>query len=125
MFSTLNTAQWMWYYNQYMEDQESSFISNRNFVEYNASFTNPEAVSKIKEAREKAVTVPDSMFNAGLKTFFGREIGNVDVENRDKNHVDVNPSAAIERYNKIVKSNEEVSTDTVLNYKYWLDSKLE
>lgn len=112
----------MWYYNQYIEDQESNFISSRNFVEYNASFTNPEAVSKIKEARDKAIIVSDKSFNAGLETFFGRSIEEHKPDNAKNNTTKVDLKNVISAYNKINKKNDNKA---VVDYKHWLDSKLE
>lgn len=43
--------QLLWYAEQIHLDEKEDFESKRDFIEYMASFWNPEAVRKIKEAR--------------------------------------------------------------------------
>lgn len=75
MFSDINNAQWMWYYNHMLEDSKEKFESRRDMVEYHASFIEPEAVQKIRKARENAVEVTHEDFTAGIEQTFGRKIG--------------------------------------------------
>lgn len=74
MFGELNNAQWLWYFYNFLEDRKESFEHDRDMVEYQASFVEPEAVRKIREARDESVKVPDKEFIAGIEYFFGRKI---------------------------------------------------
>src|SRR5690606_15644852 len=50
-FRDVNLLQLLWYAEQIHLDEKEDFESKRDFIEYMASFWNPEAVRKIKEAR--------------------------------------------------------------------------
>jgi hypothetical protein len=74
MFGELSTAQWLWYYYSCSKDREEKYEHNRDMVEYNASFVEPEAVRKIRDARENTVAISDDQFNAGLEQIFGKAL---------------------------------------------------
>jgi hypothetical protein len=74
MFKELNSAQWLWYYHNLMEDRKDKFEHDRNMIEYNASFIEPEAVRKIRESRDQAVEIPEDQFLAGIQKIFGRSL---------------------------------------------------
>jgi hypothetical protein len=93
-------------------------------VEYNASFTNPEAVSKIREAREKAIKVSSKEFDAGLSYLFGRSIGDLPKQSNSE-MCKVDTAKAIESYNAMKKAQNTITHETALNYKHWLNSDLE
>lgn len=76
IFKELNPQQAQWYNWQFSLDDEEKFNFNLNMTEYLASFSNPEAVQKIQEARENTYNVPDDDFNTLLKEQFGRDITN-------------------------------------------------
>jgi poly(3-hydroxyalkanoate) synthetase len=57
-----------------MKDKEETFDRTRDFIEYNASFMEPEVVRKVKDAREKSVNVDTDSFNEGLERLFGRRL---------------------------------------------------
>ncbi|MDB2481588.1 hypothetical protein N9W84_00310 [bacterium] len=51
-FDNLNNAQILWYSEMFALDRKDNFELLRDFVEYNASFMNPESVSKIRNMRD-------------------------------------------------------------------------
>ena len=62
------------------KDQADEFDSKLNFVEYLASFTNPEAVQKIKDGRGKKIGMDtDKEFSDMLKKKFGRQLADGDT----------------------------------------------
>lgn len=50
IFTGISNSQWLWYFHNDSKDQEERFERNRNFVEYHASFIEPQAVKRIQEA---------------------------------------------------------------------------
>ncbi len=73
-FQNLNSAQAIWYHTQIAEDEKDDFELLRYMEEYNAMFTNPDGVQRIREARENTVGVPDEQFNKTVKELFGRDM---------------------------------------------------
>lgn len=53
-FENSNMAQLRWYAEQIFIDEQEEFERTRDYIEYMASFWNPESVQKIKESREAA-----------------------------------------------------------------------
>lgn len=103
MFSEISNAQWLWYFYNYVKDGEEKFEQNRDFIEYHASFIEPQAVKKIRESRANAVKVSNEDFIKGIKNIFGRDI---DLKN-DKNKIsssDVNETLNDLDKNKILNS---------------------
>jgi hypothetical protein len=79
IFDSISPKQWMWYFYNFLKDQEEDFEGKRDFVEYHASFIEPQVVKKIKDEREgksddKTVKVSDDDFTRGLKSLFGRDV---------------------------------------------------
>jgi hypothetical protein len=67
----------LWYFYNYAQDDVEEFERSRDFVEYHASFIEPQAVKKIRETRDKsqaAATVSDDNFENSVKNIFGREV---------------------------------------------------
>ena len=121
MFSEIKSAQWLWYYYNIAEDEDKEFKIKRDLVEYHASFIEPEAVRKIREAREEAVEVPHDEFTAGIEYFFGRQIGL--PKNKRKGaemHDVVNPGIGMRS-----SANQEKKASMPVDYKSWLDMSLE
>ncbi len=126
MFEELNTAQWLWYFHNFMKDREEEYIQRRDMVEYHASFIEPEAVRKIRETREKAVEVSDDQFAAGLEKFFGRSL--TTKRKKDGKLESVDPSTAITNY-EAIKAFGSAQPGVIdvkgRDYKHWLNSDLE
>jgi hypothetical protein len=77
MFDRISSPQWLWYYFNYAKDQEDEFERSRDFVEYQASFIEPQAVQKIRDARNNTSVegrYEDSQFDDNVKKMFGREV---------------------------------------------------
>jgi hypothetical protein len=91
MFADISNSQWLWYFFNDQEDQQEDFETRRDFVEYHASFIEPQAVGKIKEKRDGKATVGDASFENTIKSVFGRdaELGKIDGKVET---VTVNPS---------------------------------
>ena len=125
IFKGITTPQWLWYFYNFLEDRDESYKQRRNMVEYHASFIEPEAVRKIREAREKAIEIPDEEFSAGLKKFFGREL-TAKRRPKGENKIEaVDPRQAIANYNA-QQAFKDVNIDKAgRDYKHWLNSDLE
>lgn len=78
MFEQINTQQALWYQIQMSLDMKEQFEMLRDVAEYNAMFTNPEAVRKIQEARENTYETSDEEFDGLLEGMFGRTISKED-----------------------------------------------
>ena len=117
----------MWYYHNLMEDKEEDFISHRDLVEYNASFIEPEAVRKIREAREESVEIPHDEFVAGLAYMFGREAPITREKKKGVETHKVDPKEAMFRANSLNKvlDRNSVQNNKATDYRYWLDLNLE
>jgi hypothetical protein len=76
MFERISSPQWLWYYHNHAKDQEEEFERSRDFVEYHASFIEPKAVQKIREARSggDSGVITDTNFVESVKGIFGREV---------------------------------------------------
>ena len=121
IFKELNSAQWLWYFHNFMEDCEEEFNNHRDMVEYHASFIEPEAVRKIRESRDKAIEIPDKEFQAGLERSFGRALPG---QKRSEGNIEaVDPSASIANYKAITKA-QQVGAIKGTDYKHWLESDL-
>lgn len=116
----------MWYFYQYMEDQDEQFNTGRDLVEYNASFIEPEAVRKIREARDNSVNVPDEDFVAGIEHVFGRKINLPDDKKSTGEVIGIDVETAMrkaERYSKTQNSNKKKAN--TIDYTHWLGIDLE
>jgi len=90
-------------------------------VEYNASFIEPEAVRKIREARDQAVEVPEEQFMSGINQIFGKPLVYGERPKEMKMHkVDLNK--ALNEYQEIQKSHEKPKG---IAYKDWAKMSLE
>jgi hypothetical protein len=74
MFDRISSPQWLWYYFNHAKDQEDQFERTREFVEYHASFIEPQAVQKLRESRNKDLVVSDKDFAESVKDMFGRDV---------------------------------------------------
>lgn len=57
-----------------MKDKDENFEQQRDFIEYHASFIEPQAVKKIREARERSIELNDDEFSKNVSEMFGRDI---------------------------------------------------
>ena len=64
----------LWYQIQLALDEKEEFELQRDLVEHNAMFSNPEGVSKVREARKNTYTTPPSEFKDLIKEQFGKDI---------------------------------------------------
>jgi hypothetical protein len=125
IFKELTEAEWLWYFYSFMEDEEKEFIVQRDMVEYLASFIEPEAVKKIKDARDKAVEVPEKEFMAGIKHFLGRDF---DIDRRPSGKIQsVDTKSAIIDYHNMQKMKENIDNISTSgkHSKDWLEFDLE
>jgi len=121
MFDDISSTQWMWYFHNFLKDQDEDFTTNRDFVEYHASFIEPQAVHKIRESRNKAIAVDDNTFAQTVSNVFGRSLPGA------KSGIEATESHSInmgEIMNNI-KASRVKPKDPSLNYKYWSQIKLE
>ena len=106
-----------------MEDRDEEFERRRDLVEYHASFIEPEAVKKIREARSKALEIPEDEFALGLERRFGHVFN---APRKPSGTIEsVDPTEAISKYKSSKKFVEKEIDRKGLNYKHWLDSDLE
>ena len=119
VFDETTNAQWLWYYHNFTQDREERFEFNRDMVEYHASFIEPEAVRKIRNAREQSVTISEDQFMSGLEQIFGRKMGNAERPKEQKMQ-----KADIKKILNEYKSAQKEEFQTT-NYKDWLNVNLE
>ncbi|HEC67141.1 MAG TPA: hypothetical protein ENI23_17830 [bacterium] len=124
MFNDINSTQWMWYFYHFMEDREEEFINGRDLIEYHASFIEPEAVRKIREAREESVEVPHEEFVAGIEYFFGRKIGIGKEKKKGIESFSIDPDIAIRKAGEYKKQQKQ-KPGKQLDSRHWLDIDLE
>ena len=126
----VNTAQWMWYFYNFMEDRKESFETRRDLVEYHASFIEPEMVSKIVEQREKGTniigTTDDKAFSKSVGQIFGRD-PNLPSTNSDQGDGEVHEvSDLLDRVKAYEKEQATFKKDKLpYNYKHWSEFNLE
>jgi len=72
-FEGMTTAEQAWLFTMVSQDEQESYEEKLAFVEYLASFSNPEAVRQIREDRKHARPQTDDEFAGWLKREFGRE----------------------------------------------------
>ncbi len=53
IFSKLNLAQWLWYYEMVKADKKESLDNSIQLIEYLAQFSEPERVGKVRKMREE------------------------------------------------------------------------
>lgn len=122
IFEELNQAQWLWYMHNFLKDQEEEFTSRRDFIEYHASFIEPQAVNKIRESRKKAVEIDDTEFSQNIQDMFGRPLPNMKnpgIENTKSHSVNIG---------ELMKNIEDLKNkpkDETFNYRHWAQFKLE
>jgi len=121
MFKEINSAQWLWYYNNVIEDRNEKFESNRDMVEYHASFIEPEAVRKIRDARDQTVTVPEEQFVSGIEQIFGRSLP-VDIDRPKEKEIQ---RADVGKLLAEYKNTKNSEMPKGLSYKDWLNVNLE
>jgi DNA-binding transcriptional regulator GbsR (MarR family) len=121
VFQDTTNAQWLWYYYNFIQDREEKFEFNRDMVEYHASFIEPEAVRKIRNAREQSIEVSEDQFMSGLEQIFGHRIS--DKAERPKNQK-MHKADVKKMLSEYKSAQKEVITNGQ-NYKDWLDMKLE
>ena len=126
MFSEINSTQWMWYFYNFMEDRDSEFTDRRDLIEYHASFIEPEAVGKVREARDSSVDVPHDEFVDGIEHFFGRKIGISQEKRKGGATVSVDPKQAIKESNEFKKEQDNSNAQAAkLDYAHGLKIDLE
>ena len=124
MFDELNMAQWLWYFHNFLKDQDEDFEYKRNFIEYHASFIEPEAVKKIRESREKSVSLSDNEFSDVLRNTFGRGLtGEIKGAHESQIH-NVNIGDILNNISNI-KYRQRIKHDKTMNYRHWSDINLE
>ena len=119
MFKEINQAQWLWYYHNFITDGNEKFEHDRDIIEYHASFIEPEAVRKIREARDQAIMVPDAEFMGGLEQMFGRALGSAErPKETEINKVNIG---------KVLSEYKQLQPNKLngFSYKEWLNIKLE
>jgi hypothetical protein len=118
IFEEINQAQWLWYMHNFIKDQEEEFNLSRDFIEYHASFIEPQAVQKIRDGRKKSVEIDDTEFETSIKNIFGRALPNakVPVGEDNKSH-SVNMGEIMKAVDE--HKNKEKNKDPTFNYKHW------
>ena len=76
-FNEVSNAQWMWYFYNYAKDQDDDFSNKRDLVEYLASFSEPQAVKKVRDLRagkEQSERHVDDNISGTLERMFGKAV---------------------------------------------------
>ena len=122
VFKEINSSQWLWYYHNFIQDREERFEFNRDMVEYHASFIEPEAVRKIRNAREQTVEVPDAQFMSGLEKMFGRSLTNKGDRPKEQKLHKTDIQTILNNYRSAQVEEKQPKGS---NYKDWLNLNLE
>lgn len=121
IFNRINSAQWMWYFHNFMKDEEETFIKERNMTEYHLSFVNPEVVQKIRKEREQIAPEEEGAFLKGVEKLFGRSIKLGDTE-----AIEGDLNIDLDEVNKMMKNLAYANKiDKNRNYRHWVDLDLE
>lgn len=62
-----------WVHTMVLQDDKEAYDEKLSFIEYLASFSNPEGVKKVREDRKRAKFVSDDDFKLLTRELFGRE----------------------------------------------------
>ncbi len=122
IFKSVNQAQWLWYYHNFMKDREEAFENNRDMVEYHASFIEPEAVRKIREARDQAIEIPEEQFTSGIQRVFGRSLPGSVNKPKEKEIHKVDLGKVLTEYKLLQNIHNKPNG---FSYKDWLNIKME
>lgn len=129
-FSKTNIAQWLWYYYNYLKDQEDNFTRDRSLLEYHVSFLEPELVNKIVKDRnidgesdEPVIgTTDDAAFNVSIGRLFGRNPNLGESKETYEIHEVSDMLDRISEYEQTVEAQKDAP---LYNYRYWAEFDLE
>lgn len=131
-FENTNIVQWLWYHYQDLKDQEEAYLNQRDLIEYQVGFLEPELVKKVinqRQSIDKRVqgniigTKDDAAFNESVKRMFGGSL-NVPVNNTAGTEIEVDGLLdRIAEYER--EQTVKAQTETPYNYKYWTTLDLE
>ena len=127
-FESINTAQWYWYLNNLVEDQEEEFAMHRNLIEYHASFLEPELVDKTRKRRNEtdANSKKDAQFSSTIKSLFGREIALPDQPAKESGFKNVHEvSNILDKVNEYDAARKKIKSQSTYNFTDWVDFELE
>lgn len=131
-FNNTNSVQWMWYYYNYMKDHDDLYTRQRSMLEYHASFTEPERVSKVIENRGKDTnaevigTTDDAEFNDSIKEIFGRDAGLAPAPKNVEGAGEVHHIRdAVENMVAYEERKAALANMPAYNYLHWVDFNLE
>lgn len=123
MFAQLSTAQWLWYFHNFMKDREETFTNERDLIEYQVSFSAPDVIKKVRKSREETVGVEDASFYKGIEKIFGRSIDPTGSSKSIEGGIhDIDLDEVVRRMSNI---DHYENYDPSLNYKHWATLDLE
>lgn len=126
IFKSLNTAQWLWYFYNYIEDKQEEYKLHRNMAEYNAAFSNPkavkEAITKREEDEVNRQNQSREKFDKSVEKMFGREMNSTSAEKPEEV---VKNLDFFSKLTKDMQTQSHLQNDKGKNYKHWSDLKLE
>jgi len=73
-----------WMQTMLLQDEKEEYEQNLEFIEYLASFSNPEAIRRIREQRKGNVGMSDAEFADVMKSISGREVPLEEINSRSK-----------------------------------------
>jgi len=123
IFTRVNPAQWLWYFHNFIKDEEEDFKSRRDMTEYHLSFVAPDVVQKIRKDRDETKPEEEAAFLKGVEKLFGRaiKVGDSDALEGDLN-IDLDK---IDDYMNNVRSiNYLKGLGKDRNYRYWAEIDL-
>lgn len=131
MFLNINNTQWMWYFHNYIQDQDERMTIQRDMIEYHAGFLAPEMVEHVRNTRNESEAVPtegiigttdDQAFADSINAMFGRDPGFGDAAAGEINDVSGNIADRMAEYASLEAERKKTS---VYNYQYWANFDLE
>lgn len=127
-FSEITTAQWHWYLQNIVEDQEEDFTIQRNLLEYHASFLEPELVDKTRKRRDEREDnkKKDDNFSSTIKSIFGRDIAFKGKATTESSVSEVHEVGDIlSKIDAYDRAQQKIKSDSVYNFAEWVNFDLE
>lgn len=131
MFKRINSTQWLWYFHNYVKDQDEQLLVSRDLIEYHAGFMAPEMVEHVRKQRNDAEgagkegvigTNDDQAFANTISSIFGRDPGFASTPGGEVHDVSAN---IVDRMAEHERLQAELLKAPKYNYKHWADFDLE
>ena len=125
-FKQATIPQWLWYFYNFIKDQDEEFTTQRSLLEYHAAFSEPEMVSRVRKTREsseKAKT--DKDFAKTVKSLFGRDLNLPGIKSTESKMELTEVGNLLDKISVYDGEQKAMKTKTKFNFQHWADINLE